>query len=257
MPSDSDPAERLRTHFRGERHTMDQHPSPEQLIAYAERRLPAQEADALREHLAACPDCTAELLGLAELFEEEVGEGSEVSPADLDAAWARRLPQTGPRADNVKPLRRAWNATVPLALAAALLAVVALVQWRTIVRLSQPQANPPLINLEPAGAVRQGDPASLELRLAPEMPRAWVILNPVTDLDDGGYDVDLAASDGRTVLRWEGLRRSEAGNFRLEIPGEILQAGDYRFLLTRPSAAGRHIVEEFRLSVRRAPPAAP
>jgi len=265
MPSSSDPTDRLRAHLRGERDATGRHPPPERIAAYHERRLSPGEADEVRAHLAACPDCTAELLELAALFDEPDDQddqedqddpGSELSRADLDAAWRRQRSRLFPR-EKVTPLRRAWTAAASLGLAAALLAIVALAQWRTITRLSQPQANPPLVNLEPAGAARQGLPAAPELRLAPEARRVWVILNPVAELDAPGYDVEVIAPDGRTVLRFENLRSSEAGNFRLEIPGSALQDGDSRILLTRKATGGRQVVQEFKLSVRRAPPAAP
>jgi anti-sigma factor RsiW len=250
MPSSSDPTERLRAHLRGERDATGRHPSPEQIAAYHERRLPAGEADGMRAHLATCPDCTAELLELSALFDAEDDPGSEISREDQDAAWQRQ--RLFPRA-KVVPLRRAWAAAASLGLAAALLATVALVQWRTIARLTQPQANPPLVNLAPVGSVRQGLPAAPELQLEPDTQQAWVILNPVVELDGSAYDIEVAAPDGRVILRFLDVRRSEAGNFRLEIPGSVLPPGDYRILLTRK----RQVIEEFKLSVRRAPPAAP
>src|SRR5688500_16531152 len=81
--------------------SIDQHPSPEQLVAYHERRLAADEAEDVRAHLAACADCTAQLLELADLLDED-GDGvarAEVSRAELDAAWQRqreRLPRLAP-----------------------------------------------------------------------------------------------------------------------------------------------------------------
>jgi hypothetical protein len=256
MPSSSDPTDRLRAHLRGERDATGRHPSPEQIAAYHKRRLSPAAADEMRAHLAICRECTAELLELAALFEEQDDPGSEVSRAEVDAAWQRQRARLFPRA-KVVPLRRAWATAASLGLAAALLAAIALVQWRTIGRLSQPQANPPLVNLEPAGSARQGLPAASELRLAPETRWAWVILNPVTELDAPSYGVEILTPDGRTVFRLEDLRSSEAGNFRLGIPGSALQEGDYRVLLTRETGRGRQTVEEFKLSVRRSPPAAP
>ncbi|HKH49899.1 MAG TPA: zf-HC2 domain-containing protein [Thermoanaerobaculia bacterium] len=253
MPSSSDPTDRLRAHLRGERDATGRHPPPERIAAYHERRLSPGEADEVREHLAACPDCTAELLDLADLLDDAEDQGAQDDP---DAAWQRQRSRLFPR-EKVAPLRRAWTAAASLGLAAALLAIVALAQWRTIARLSQPQANPPLVNLEPAGAARQGLPAAPELRLAPEARRVWVILNPEAELDAPGYDVEVVAPDGRTVLRFENLQSSEAGNFRLDVPGSVLQPGEYRILLFGKAEGGRQAIQEFKLSVRRAPPAAP
>jgi hypothetical protein len=140
-------------------------------------------------------------------------------------------------------------------LAAALLAVVSLVQWRTIVQLRQPQANPPLINLAPVGSVRQGEPAMPELRLPADAQRVWVILYPVAELNAPAYEVEVVAPHGGVVLRFENLQRSEAGNFRLEIPRDVLTEGDYRIVLFKRKAGSREAVEEFALRVLPAPPA--
>ncbi len=231
MPSRPDPTDELRDLLRSERHATGPHPDPEQLVAYHERRLSPGEAEEVRAHLAACPDCTAQLLALAELFEM----GAPHVEAD-------RAPLA-----KVVPLRRSWG-TAALGLAAALFAIVSLVQWRTIVQLRQPQANPPLVNLAPVGSTRQGAPVS-ELRLPAGARRVWVILNPLAEPDTSAYDVEVIAPDGEVVLRLDNLRRSEKDNFRLEIPRDVLSEGDHRILLWGRTPGGREASGEFSLRV--------
>ncbi|HYG61088.1 MAG TPA: zf-HC2 domain-containing protein [Thermoanaerobaculia bacterium] len=261
--SSAEPAERLRAHFKRERRAIDQHPTPERIVAYHECRLVPDEAEEIRAHLVACPDCTAELLDLAALLEGEDDATSEISPAELDAAWqrqrARRLPDR-PAAPPERPWhrpappRRAWATAAVLGLAAALLAVVALDQRRTIALLQQPQANPPLVNLEPVDSVRQGLREAPELRLPAQGERIWMILNPSAELAASTYGIEVVAPDGAVVIRLEDIPSSEAGNFRLEIPRGALEAGSYRVLLEESTSGERRIVEEFALRVR---PAAP
>lgn len=251
--------------FQKERQTINQHLHPEQIVAYHERRLPPDEAEKIRAHLVECPDCTTELLALEDLYDED-GSAADILPTELDAAWQRQRERLFPAApvvplesrQEVRPPRKDWKLAAPFALAASLLAVVALVQWRTIVRLDTPRANPPLVNLEPVGSVRQGLPATPELRLPAEAERAWVILNPSADVAaDSTYDVDLAAPDGETVLRLEDLAVSEEGNFRLEIPRSALRAGDSTIYLFEKGDGQRRLVEAFELSVRSEPPPLP
>lgn len=259
MPSNSDPADQLRAHFR-ERSLIGPHPAPEQIVAYHERRLPAEEMESLRAHLVACPDCAAQLVELAALLEEEDTPESEMSPTELDAAWQRQRSKLFPgsplsfpdrRTHHAPPrLRRAWTAAASLGLAAALLAVVVAVQWRTIIRLEQPQVNPPLVNLVPEGSVRQGIQEIPELRLLPEVKRVWVILNPESELDYPSYDAEIRSADGEVVLRLADLRSSEAGNFRLEIPRALLPEGEYRIVLLGKKGGQRRTVGEFDLRVR-------
>jgi hypothetical protein len=260
MPPDPDPAGPLRAHFQRERDTIDRHPSPEQIVAYHERRLPPGEAEGVREHLAACPDCTAQLLELAALLDAPGAPVSDLSRTDLDAAWqrqrARLFPAPPPPVALAEkrgagaPLRWAWATAASMGLAAALLAFVVVDQRQTIARLAQPRANPPLVNLDPVGSARRGFPDDPELRLPKDGERVWVILNPASELDLPAYDVEVAASDGEVILRFEGLRPSEASNFRLEIPAAALAPGEYRILLIARSGGRREAVEEFALKVR-------
>jgi Putative zinc-finger len=260
MQSRSDPNELLRDFFRRERQKDARHPSPEQIAAYQERRLSPGEAEEVRAHLAACPDCTAELLELTALLEAEGVPDAGASRAQLDASWQRqrrRLPPdraipTVARRTSA-PLRRAWATAASLGVAAMLLMFLALAQWRTIARLQQPQANPPLLNLAPSGSLRQGLPAVPDLRLPEDAARAWVILNPVAELDFPSYDVEVIAPGGAVAVRFEGLRSSEAGNFRLELPRAVLRAGRYRLLLFGKKAGQRHLICEFALRVSLAP----
>jgi hypothetical protein len=263
MSSSDDSTERLRAFFRREAETVDEHPSPERIAAYHEHRLAPEEMEEIRAHLVVCHQCTAELLALAALPAEEGEPVSEMSRADLDAAWQRQrahlfaeapvAPRQSRRA-GMPPLRRAWATAASLGLAAALLAVVVIDQRRTLERLERPQANPPLVNLEPVDSVRQALRKVTEVSIPPEGERIWVILNPSAELDSSPYDIELVAQDGTLAFRFEDVPSSEAGNIRLEIPHGVLQAGSYRALLTQGRGRERHVVAEFALKVLSASP---
>lgn len=243
-------------------HAIDQHPLPERIAAYHERRLPPDEAEEIRAHLAACPDCTTELLALADLYDEVDDPAAEVSPASLDAAWRRQRQRLFPASAVVVPLesrragpsvKRAWTAAASFALAASLLGVVALVQWRTIVRLEAPQANPPLVNLVPVDSTREGPEGAPVLTIPEEAERVWVILNPSADVsEDSAYVVEIAAPDGAVLWRQD-LTVSEAGNFRLDLRRSILTTGDHQVSLFEKRGGGRRLVERYVLSVAPAP----
>lgn len=247
--------------FSRERHTINQHLLPEQIVAYHERRLSPDEAERIRAHLADCPDCTTELLALADLFDGEDDSAAEISPGEMDAAWQRQRERLLPAAPvvplesrkEVRPPRREWRIAAPFALAASLLAVVALVQWRTIVRLETPRANPPLVNLEPVGSVRQSQ-GTPELRLSDDAEWGWVILYPSSLEDGASYDVEVVAPDGEILLRFKDEKASEDDNFRLPIPLSGLTAGNHRILLfERRDGQRRRVLDEFELDVSFSP----
>lgn len=259
MSSRPDPTEPLRAHFRRERQAIDRHPSPEQIVAYHERRLSPQETEDVRAHLAACPDCTAQLLLLMDLLDEEDAPGADVSPADLDAAWQRQRARLfpAPSVVSLETRRRrgpsprwAWTTAASLGLAAALLAAMVADQRRTIERLAQPQVNPPLVNLAPVGSTRQGSREVPELRFPDGVEQAWVILNPVAELELPTYDVEVIAPGGEVVLRLQDRASSAEGSFRLGIPRSVLRGpGEYQVLLFAKQAGQRQVVEEFALRV--------
>lgn len=258
MPSSSDPTESLRAHFQKERQSSEQHPSPERIAAYHEHRLGPEEAEEVREHLAACPDCAAQLLALASLFDGDEESGPEMSRAELDAAWERQRARLFPSPPAVLAERRkppvssrwAWATAATMGLAAALLTVVVIDQRKALEQLARPQANPPLVNLVPVGSVRQGVEDVPELRFPEEGEWAWVILSP-PELGSPSYDVEVFGPNGERILLFESLRGSEADNFRIALPPSVLAApGEYRILLFGKKEGQRQDPEEFAFRVR-------
>lgn len=242
--------------FPKERQTIDQHPLPEQIVAYHERRLPPDEAEEIRAHLVECPDCTTQLLALADLFDDEDGAATDIAPVELDAAWQRQRERLFPAAP-VVPMesrreRKSWMTAAPFALAASLLAVVTLVQWRTNVRLEQPRANPPLVNLEPVDSIRRGTEAVPELQLAEDTEWVWVILNPSPDLEAGLYEVEVVGPKDERSAPLK-VRAREARDFRFQIPSSAFSMGNNKISLFEIREGQRWLLAEFELGVR--PPA--
>lgn len=259
MPAASDLGEHLRAHFLRERSAVDRHPCAEDLLDYREGRLAAPEEEALRGHLAACPDCTALVLELSSMGPAVEAASRELAEEEVEAAWQRQLSRLGSRR---RALRRSppagafhwsWVMAASLALVSVLLGVLVSKQGQTIARLQEAQVNPPLVNLAPIGSLREGRSAPGELRFEPQAARAWVILNPEAELDFASYEVRIVAGGGREVLRLEDLSLSAGRNFRLEVPRGLLPSGEYRILLLGVRPNDRRALEEFALSVLPAP----
>jgi anti-sigma factor ChrR (cupin superfamily) len=87
----------LRALAARERRALDDHPTPETLVAYRAGELPSEAAEALRDHLALCPDCAEMLLDLA-TFEQFTPseESAGLTDGDVGAAWQRMQQRLAP-----------------------------------------------------------------------------------------------------------------------------------------------------------------
>jgi hypothetical protein len=256
MPSRSEAGGPLRQAIRGLAEASEGHPSPEEISAYREGTGGPERADEIREHLAGCPDCTTDLLELDALFAADPQPGAETSATDLAAAWARQrargLPSAAirPAAAHREPRRRRFAiGTLALGLAASIFALITILQWRRIVELESPQANPPLVQLVPIGSVRQWTPIVPTLRLTPGQPWAWLILNPEADLDFAAYDIEMSGPGNGAPFRFLGVRNSDAGTFRLEVSRDSLESGHHRIVLYGHRGTGRRAIAEFEFNV--------
>jgi anti-sigma factor RsiW len=140
------------------RRTGENHPAPEELVAYRAGDLTAEEDDHIQEHLTQCRDCARLLLDLAE-FEQLTTPPEELGPVDAraEASWQRlrsRLredeePTMEPPILQHRPRPRVplWRRpALPWALAAGLTLCVAGLGWRTgslerqLAEVTRPQA---------------------------------------------------------------------------------------------------------------------
>jgi len=69
------------------RRELGEHPPAEVLVAYSEKRLAAPEEEAVRGHLALCPDCRELLRDLGGFGTEPAKESPELEGVDVEAAW--------------------------------------------------------------------------------------------------------------------------------------------------------------------------
>lgn len=255
MPSSSDLTAGLRAYFNHQRRNIRHHPPPEKLTAYHAGRLPAEEEAAVREHLAGCPECAALVLELDSLYGETPPPAGD-DPVDLQAAAAwqrlrsRLFAPPAPAPARRRPARIApWAAAAALALVSVALAFWVTAQRQIIADLRQPRVNPPLVNLAPVGSLRQATEEPPVVRFPAGASRAWLILNPEAQLDATSYRVELLTAEGRSALTLADLQPSEAGNFRLELPRELLPAGTYRVLLAGRREGRYQLLEEFAVGV--------
>ena len=168
------------------------HPSPEDVLALAQRTLPETRRLALLDHVMACPDCRAEFDMLRA----------------IEAAGGERSAQ-------VRPLPSAWRRMAPLAIAASLALVVGTEGWR---RFSDGREDAQVMRgdgsgltvVSPAGEIAPGDPLTFAWHPVPGARR---------------YDLEVLNADGNVVFSAE-TRDTVVTGAR---PETVLPGAEYRW----------------------------
>jgi hypothetical protein len=214
-----------------------EHPEPQELVDYQERRLDPAGAERLRRHLLDCPACRREVLDLHDLDRPEP-EGSSLEPsADAtEAGWrrfeaARAAQRSGPLA--ARPVRRTWPiaASIAAALAAGALAGSLLVGGGGPDPTLGAGA-PFLFDLDPTGtAVLRDATAQGEIAVPPGMDPLVPRLNLGELTAHESYLVEVYDQRDRLVVRREGLARQRSGSVAFLVPRAELPAGRYQVRL--------------------------
>lgn len=129
-------------------------------------------------------------------------------------------------------------------------------QQRAIAALEQrlraaemPDVNTPIVDLEPADALRSASRG--ERVTIPADARTVVFVLNATHVRPGAlFDVDVVATDGRVTWSGSGLKQSAAGTLTLQLPRAIVD-GSTRVRLYSRGVDRRTLVEEYALPARR------
>ena len=230
------------------------HVEAEELVAYLAGSLDPDRADRVQEHLAGCRGCTQQVLDLEALtpLEEETTSEHELAREWRD--FRDRLAPAG-SADTRRRLAAApWAAA-----AALLLTTLALSLWT--VRLQQqvagledqlmaPEINLPVLYLEGvtrSGEVERDEPVGREHR------RVLLVITPALP-GRRSYGLQLLSTEetqGRELLRVEGLVLSPEGTLRIEVSRELLGEGEIEARVFTPVIAGGERAGEYRLRLAR------
>lgn len=240
--------ESLRT-LAARRQQGENHPSPDELVAYRAGDLTAEEDDRIQEHLTWCRDCARLLLDLAE-FEQMPLPPEEVGPVDAraEASWQRLQARLGKEdqpkarepemdAEAVPPVRElrqrpavvpVWRRpAIPWLLAAGLgLCVVGLglrigTLQSEVDQLSAPQLNVSFEDLFADGTTRSAGPEEV-----PVLHGGGVlVVTPPAESAEYEIEVVAAASGALVIEPLRGAARD--GVLTLGIPPSYLREGRY------------------------------
>ena len=223
------------------RHRAGPKPTPEELIAYADGVLSAEQQEQLQTRLALDPQATQAVLDLRDpsrLRTEEAGRDEAAADAHVPT-WeqmnsrllreAHRLPLATPAAGTP---RRGVHPLYRLALAACVPIVAGLGLWVAMLSgVSEdigPRVNVYSTDLLPWDDSRPRDSgAGQAVKVAAESSHFMLVMN----IGDSGvfpiYRVDVLDRDGVRIWGREGFKPSPIGTFNLELPRNFLPAGLY------------------------------
>ena len=247
------------------RQRLDQHPSPDTLIAYEAAELPEPEASGVRAHLAVCRDCARTVLDLSSFPDIEPAPGVEpLSAQEEESHWRRVLEriaheesaESSGEASGEEPGSRGGHGRRPLQLLAAVLAVASLALGLWVVRLERqeaarggPSANVHVAELTPLGssAVR-----SEQVIRVPAGMRSVLLLLALADLrafDEYRLTVRRDGPEGEVAWEREGLVRGPQGDFSVLVPRDALPAGRYRLVLEGVTGEGSETLAQYDLRI--------
>ncbi len=211
------------------------HPALEDLAAYSEGRLPAEEAGRIRSHIVDCSDCAGVVLDLSEASDLD-SSSAPAAANDLDRSWAGLREAIDEQAlwptSRDEPVRAStgWKA---LALAASVATVVfagmGMWLWQQSSARIPSQVDPPWVSLAPVGDLRSGGPETRQtLELAPGV-RGWISLAFSAPETVANLRVRFFTESGSTpVWSWSGPRPEDSRILRMELTSQEVSAGDYR-----------------------------
>ncbi|MCP4656634.1 MAG: hypothetical protein GY856_14570 [bacterium] len=241
------------------RQRLGTHPSPDQLLAYQEGELAAEDQEGVQDHVALCRDCARVVLDLESFPDvEPVREDDRVSDWQVAAEW-RRLEARDEISPPVKSSpRRSWpmlfSPGFAYAMAASILmAALGLGSWVIQLRgriddLSQPRVNVFLSDLIPQKAGLERGPGDA-IRVPAWTDRVLLLLNLADIRSFSGYFVEISDRDGRTLWSNREIRRSPDGNFTVGVHRRFLPAGRYRIALYGLEGEARTLVATYTMDI--------
>jgi Putative zinc-finger len=217
------------------RRDLDDHPTPEELVAYRAGELTAEDEERIRDHLALCRDCSQLLLDLKQFEEGSPEDAGDLSDVQVEAAWRRLRPRLEER--KVLTSRR-WFASPRIAygLAAGLfLCTVGLSVWgfslqRKIEHLSEPQVNVRYVDLYTPDEAKRGAGSQDIDNIVPSGGSRFLLLIHawnIPALPEYRVVIRRTGTRGEALLRKNGLTRDEEGILSLELHRQRVPPGRY------------------------------
>ena len=115
-------------------------------------------------------------------------------------------------------------------------------------RLSQPQLNPLIVDLEP-DALRSAASAKT-IDVPRGAPFFNVILSTGTDTSHPAFGLEIRSAAGEVIWRGTGLQRSEYGTFTAALPTRLVPPGTYQLRLFGIRGSREDLLQRYDVRVR-------
>lgn len=256
---------RLRSLGRRWQPESDGHPTPGQLAAYHEDRLPPEKEEEIQEHFVECPECPDLMLDLDRFASKQmpVLVVDDLSDTRVDRAWFRLRRQLladvavprFPRLRIPRPwllwLERpavSWTLVSLLLLCTAGLGVRVQLLTSELRQRGEPELNA-LFAQVPLPSVTRGE--SVEPREVQVPLDARKILlafdAPEQEIDHADYRLEIRKAGDTDVWKRAGLRKTQEGHFSVELPRHFVNEGIYTIRVVGLDPGNEWLVQDYRV----------
>ncbi len=234
----------------GERALRDReaHLKPEEVIAYYEGELAAEDEERVQDHLALCQECADLALDYQAFPEiEPASEDLRASPAEAEADW---------QAVRSRLFNRRSSFWISQALAASFFvttlgAASLAAYYRTkLSEASQPRFITVVSDLTPEEDPVLQDESEAVTTVPRRASNLMVVLHPPVLPSEADYLVEILESpspDAEVLWSKRGLEPTAAGYFVLEMNRDFLPGGAYRVRLSTLEGEREHAIAHYTL----------
>ncbi|HJX29005.1 MAG TPA: zf-HC2 domain-containing protein [Thermoanaerobaculia bacterium] len=251
----------LRLCGRDEGPEPDGHPTPAQLAAYHEDRLPPEEDEEIQEHFVECPECPDLMLDLDRFASKKMPMlvVDDLTDRSVDRAWRRLRRQLlreivvpgipRPRLLWLKRPTLAWGMVGVLLPCTFSLGVRVETLASKLRILEAPQLNPPVARVPVPTVSRSRSVVTLraELEVPPGAPRFLLMLEPPATAELPEYRLEIRTPRGESVWAAGGLTLNEEGRFVVGLSPGFLPAGEYNIFVLGVIQGHERLVQDYRV----------
>lgn len=250
---------------RREEPEPDGHPTPAQLAAYHEDRLPPEKDKEIQEHFVECPECPELMLDLDRFASKEmpVLAMDELSDTRVERAWNRlrrqlltevpvpRFPWPRIPRPWLLWLERpvvSWTLVCLLLLSTAVLGMQVQLLASELRQRGEPELNA-LFAQVPLPPVTRGESVEPQEVQVPQDARSILLAfdSPEQEINHADYRLEIRKAGETDVWKRNGLRKNQEGGFSVGLPRHFVNEGIYTIRVVGIDLDNEWVVQDYRV----------